>query len=138
MRSELAKYTKEEIINALEKYCKSPDKEYIKTCIIYYMDEERCIQQHNKFNKVQEECDKALNEYLEAYKKYNDYLFDIARKYNILKEDGSFKYGDWFDKATKEEMNNGLNLERDMKRKYDLYRKYDREIDIYLGIQKRY
>ena len=60
----------------------------------------------------------------------------LLKKYNILNDDNTFKLYDWFKAVTKEEMDEGLTLERDMKKKYDEYKRLDRAIDINLGVQK--
>lgn len=138
MRSELYKYTKEEIIEALEHVCKAPDRLYIRSMIIRRMNDVREDAQLNKFDELQEQCSAVFKEYLEAHKKYNSYLVETAKKYNILNDDNTFKLYDWFKVVTEKEMNEGLTLERDMKKKYEEYKKLDRAIDISLGVQKGY
>lgn len=138
MKSELFKYTREEIIEAVEYVCKEPSRLYIRSMIIRRMNNVRAETQHNKFNELMDQCDTAANEYFEADKKFKSYLMEVAKKYNILKDDNTFKVSDFFDKATEEEVNTALSLESDMRNKYNKYKKLDRAIDINLGIQKGY
>lgn len=138
MRSELYKYTKEEIIEAVEHVCKAPDKLYIRSMIIRRMNNIREETRQNKFDELMKQRDAAFKEYLESHKKYNSYLAETAKKYNILNDDNTFKVSDWFKVVTEEEMNAGLTLERDMKKKYEEYKRLDRAIDISLGVQKGY
>lgn len=134
MRSELYKYTKEEIIEAIEHVCKAPDRLYIRSMIINRMNDVREKTQTNKFNELIEQCIAVFKEYLEAYKKYNSYLVETAKKYNILNDDNTFKLSDWLEVVAEEEMDTALTLESDMKKKYEEYKKLDRAIDITLGV----
>ena len=69
MRSELYKYTKEEIIEAIEHVCKEPSRAYIRSMIIHRMNDVREETQQNKFDELMKQCDVAFKEYLEAHKK---------------------------------------------------------------------
>lgn len=134
MRSELYKYTKEEIIEAIEHVCKAPDRLYIHSMIINRMNDVREKTQTNKFNELIEQCIAVFKEYLETHKKYNSYLAETAKKYNILNDDNTFKLFDWLEVVAEEEMDTALTLESDMKKKYEEYKKLDRAIDITLGV----
>lgn len=134
MRSELYKYAKEEIIEAIEHVCKAPDRLYIRSMIISRMNDVREKTQTNKFNELIEQCIAVFKEYLETHKKYNSYLAETAKKYNILNDDNTFKLSDWLKVVTEEEMDTALTLESDMKKKYEEYKRLDRAIDITLGV----
>ena len=138
MRSELYKYTKEEIIEAIEHVCKAPDRLYIRSMIINRMDDIREETRQNEFFKLMDQRRAACEKYFEAHKKYNSYLFEIAKKYNILNDDNTFKIGDFFGKATEQEIDTAISLERDRKKKYEEYMRLDRTVDINLGRQKGY
>ena len=134
MRSELYKYTKEEIIEAIEHVCKEPSRLYIRSMIINRMNDVREKTQTNKFNELIEQCIAVFKEYLETHKKYNSYLAETAKKYNILNDDNTFKLSDWLKVVTEEEMDTALTLESDMKKKNEEYKRLDRAIDITLGV----
>lgn len=138
MRSELYKYTREEIIEAIEHVCKEPSKLYIRSMIISRMNDVREEARQNKFDELTEQCNAVFKEYLEAHKKYNSYLVETAKKYNILNDDNTFKIYDWFKVVTEEEMAAGLTLGRDMKKKYEEYNRLHRAMNISLGVQKGY
>lgn len=133
MRSELYKYTKEEIIEAIEHVCKAPDRLYMRCMIISRMDDIREETRQNEFFKLMNQRNAAYKKYSEAHKKYDSYLFEIAKKYNILKNDNTFKLGDFFNKATEKEVDTAISLERDRKKKYEEYMRLDRAVDINLG-----
>lgn len=94
----------------------------------------KIIERKEREDKEQEISQKhtvAMNEYFEANKKYNIYIFEVGRKHNIVKKNekgvDTFNWGEWFNSATQEEKDKALLLEKDMSEKFKLYQKLDKE-----------
>lgn len=121
-KEDLKKYTKDELIEAIMRI----DKFYGAT-ISHVLEEIRRNKISKSYDEITEKSNQAIKDYFEANKKYNDYLFEIARKYNIVKEDGSFKWGDWFGNVSEEENNKALTLENDKNAKLKEMKRLDKE-----------
>lgn len=121
-KEDLKKYTKDELIEAIMRI----DKWYGAT-ISHVLEEIRRNKISKSYDEITKKSNQAVKDYFEANKKYNDYLFEIARKYNIVKEDGSFRWGDWFGNVSEEENDKALALEKDAKNKLEEMKRLDKE-----------
>ena len=131
-KEDLKKYTKDELIEAIMRI----DKWY-GTTISHILEEIRRNKISKSYDEITEKSNQATKDYIEANKKYNDYLFEIARKYNIVNDKGNFRWGDWFCNATRKEYNEAMALEKDAKNKLEEMnrlveecKKADKELDL--------
>lgn len=132
-KEDLNKYTKDELIEAIMQF--SYYYKQFGTKIYNCLVENRKRRNLKYFKELTKKSNQARKDYVKANGKYNDYLFEIARKYNIVKEDGTFKWGDWFGNVSEEENSKALSLENDvndklkeMNRLHKEWEKADKEL----------
>lgn len=108
--------TKEETIEIIDEFLKSTGwHERYENMLV--MQAEIYIQR-KKQREEEAQCRKELdlfNEFGRASNEYQNYVFNIARKYGIIEKDrdgkDTFNWGKWFNKATAEEKQKALELE---------------------------